>query len=137
MALMEWKEVYSVGSNLLDTQHRQLIDLVNDLDGDVDLGEVLAGLCHYGEAHFRDEEALMAAAEYPEIDRHRSQHKAFRAWLENVVALHGSGGDAAVARRDVHSYLKVWLANHLLVFDQALQPYLEQGRAEPGKLKVL
>ncbi len=125
MALMVWKDDYSVGNALLDGQHKRLIELVNDVDSDADLGAVLDGLRDYGEVHFKAEESLLEAANYPELEPHRQQHDAFRAWLAEVIAAHGSGGDAAVVRRDVHHYLSVWLANHLLVVDKAFEPWLE------------
>ncbi len=124
MALMVWKDAYSVGNEELDSQHRQLIELVNRLDGKADLAEVLDGLSHYAETHFRTEEGLLEIVDYPDLEEHRKYHAAFRSWLDGVIATHRSGGDTAVARRDVHHYLCVWLANHLLVHDQAFVPWL-------------
>jgi len=129
MALMKWKAAYSVGNEVLDDQHRQLIDLVNKLDSDADLDEVLEGLRRYCETHFQTEEDLLATAAYPGLKEHRKMHDAFRAWLDGMIAAHRSGGDAAVARRDIHHYLSVWLANHLLVQDQAFAPWMTD--AEP------
>jgi hemerythrin len=128
---MVWKDAYSVGNERLDAQHRKLIETVNALDGDAGLGGILDSLREYADTHFRDEEHLLAATEYPELDQHRSHHKAFRAWLDRVVTAHRSGGDAAVSRQDVHAYLKVWLANHLLVYDQAYVAHLKWAGLEP------
>ena len=125
MALMVWKDAYSVGNALLDSQHKQLIDLVNELNGDAELAAVLAGLQRYGDVHFRAEESLLEAVGYPDLEQHRKYHQAFRDWLEGVVEAHRSGGDAAVARQDIHNYLCVWLANHLLVYDKAFEPWLD------------
>ncbi len=126
MARMEWKDAYGVGNELLDDQHRQLIELVNQLGGDGDLAEVLDGLGRYAETHFETEEGLLEAAGYPDLEEHRKYHAAFRNWLDDVVATHRAGGDAAVARRDVYHYLCVWLANHLLVQDQAFASWLAE-----------
>ncbi len=133
MAKMVWKDAYSVGNERLDAQHRKLIETVNALDGDAGLGGVLDSLREYADTHFRDEERLLAATSYPDLEQHHSHHRAFRAWLDNVVAAHR--GDTAVSRRDVHAYLKVWLANHLLVHDQAFKSHLEWAASNlvPGK----
>lgn len=125
MATMQWKDEYSVGNELLDGQHRRLIELVDALGGDADLGEVLDGLRQYGDAHFRAEEDLLQTTDYPDLEKHRSYHDAFRTWLEDVAEAHRSGGTGAPAREDVQSYLRVWLANHLLVYDKAFEPYLK------------
>lgn len=129
MAKMVWKDAYSVGNERLDAQHRKLIETVNALDGDAGLGGVLDSLRDYADTHFRDEERLLAATSYPDLDRHHSQHMAFRGWLDGILAAHRSGGDAAVSRQDVYAYLKVWLANHLLVYDRAFAEHLK--RTEP------
>ena len=124
MAQMEWQEAYSVGNPVLDSQHKELIALVNKVGGDVDLGEVLAGLRRYGETHFETEESLLEAAGYPDLEEHKKFHDAFRNWLGGVMAAYRAGEDDAAVRRDIHHYLCVWLANHLLVHDKAFASWL-------------
>ena len=124
MAKMVWKDEYSVGNKMLDTQHRQLIDLVNRLDGNEALDRVLEDLAHYADAHFRDEESLLEAANYPDLDQHRTQHRAFSAWLNWILEQHRSKVDSIAIRGDLQTYLRVWIANHLLVFDMAFKRWL-------------
>lgn len=73
------------------------------------------------------------------LDRHRSYHKAFRVWLAGVTDAHRAGGDSATARRDIHSYLRVWLANHVLVYDKAYAPWLKRraGGAGPARAQAI
>ncbi len=130
MALMVWRDEFSVGNEKLDSQHRHLVELINELKGDTDLGIVLAGLRAYASEHFREEEAQMEAAGYPELERHRYYHRAFQGWLDDVTATYRAGGDAAAMRQDLHSYLNVWLANHMLVYDKAFEPWLKKDSAE-------
>ncbi len=129
MASMIWNDEYSVGNERLDAQHRKLMETVNALGGDAGLGGVLDSLREYADTHFRDEERLLEAASYPDLNQHRSHHRAFRAWLDGVVAAHR--GDAAVSRRDVYAYLKVWMANHMRVYDQAYVTHLKWAGSEP------
>ena len=125
MARMVWKDAYSVGNEVLDSQHKELIELVNEVNGDADLAEVLEGLRHYREVHFRTEEDLLQAADYPDLEEHRKFHDAFRSWLDGVMAAHRTGHDDDAVRWNVHHYLCVWLANHLLVHDKAFAPWLK------------
>lgn len=60
MAPIKWDESYSVGEAVIDRQHRGLIDLINALDDDVEVGFVLDQLTLYVADHFRTEEELMA-----------------------------------------------------------------------------
>ena len=126
MALMVWKDAYSVGNEVLDNQHKQLIELINKLGSDADLAEVLEGLRRYGETHFQTEEGLLAAAGYPDLAEHQKFHDAFRAWLDGVMEAYQPSGDDVAVRRDIHHYLCVWLANHLLVQDQAFASWVAE-----------
>lgn len=128
---MAWKEEYSVGNDLLDEQHQRLIEIVNRIEGDEPIGDLLTELERYATEHFREEERLIEAAGYPEIDKQKQQHNAFRAWLDRLRQQHQAGGDQAVARQDLHSYLRVWLANHLLVYDMAFKSWLESSDDPP------
>lgn len=126
MGTMIWKDEYSVGNELLDAQHRRLLDLVNRLDGDEPLGRVLEELAGYADTHFRDEENLIEAAGYPGLTQQKNQHKAFRAWLDRTLNSCRSDGEASVTRRDLYAYLSVWIANHPMVYDAAFTPWLEK-----------
>lgn len=126
MGTMVWKDEYSVGNELLDAQHRGLIDLVNRLDGGEPLDRMLEELTLFAGTHFRDEERLLEAAGYPDLVQQKKQHKAFQAWLDRNLDTCRSGGEASVARRDLYAYLSVWIANHLMVYDAAFTPWLEK-----------
>ncbi len=126
---MVWKDDYSVGNELLDAQHRGLIELVNRLDSDEPLDRVLEELARYAREHFRDEERLLKAAGYPGIVQQRNQHKAFRVWLDRTRGTERSGGASSGTRRDLHAYLCVWIANHMLVQDAAFKSWLEKRSA--------
>jgi hemerythrin len=125
MGNMVWKEEYSVGNALLDEQHRRLIELVNRVDGDEPLDDILVALQNYAEEHFRDEERLLESVGYPDLDKQQHQHGAFSAWLDRLHRQHREEGDSAVTRHDLQRYLRVWLANHLLVYDMAFKSWLE------------
>jgi hemerythrin-like metal-binding protein len=122
---MIWKEEYSVGNDLLDAQHRRLIELVNRVDGEESLDDILAELERYAEEHFRDEERLLESVGYPDLDKQQHQHAAFSSWLERLHREHREDGGGAVTRHDLQRYLRVWLANHLLVYDMAFKSWLK------------
>lgn len=124
MVFMEWDEAYSVGVPTLDAQHRNLIRLINLLESGEAKGESLAAvldaLDRYVHEHFSEEERLMAAARYEDLEAHRAEHRAFAAWLDSVKTAYHSGGEAKYYIADtVNAYLKKWLAEHILVVDMA------------------
>lgn len=126
---LAWKDEYSIGDDLADEQHRKLIETINQIESDVPLDQILRTLSRYAEEHFSHEERLMAESGFPDLAQHRLQHKAFKAWLEYVVTAQGNGaGDRpAPTRRDIQAYLRVWLANHMLVYDQAIKAWREKS----------
>ncbi len=76
-----WEDTYGSGHRLIDDQHMRLFTLANAvlsaaLEGQapaVTEGRVDELLFHT-EKHFRDEEALLAKAGYPDLPQHRTEH---------------------------------------------------------------
>jgi hemerythrin-like metal-binding protein len=92
MALIEWREDFSVGVPEVDHEHRELIELINqahaELGGGVSgaalsaealphdsaaefLGEIHARIA----GHFALEEKVMRAARYDHLGRHKAAHE--------------------------------------------------------------
>ncbi|MBI2568602.1 MAG: hemerythrin family protein [Candidatus Schekmanbacteria bacterium] len=130
MPFLNWSSKLSVGVELIDTQHKKLIDLINTLHdammarkGRDVLGQVLTDLIDYTKAHFSAEEKLMGAHAYPASADHFAKHKDL---VNQVVALQKrfAGGDLTLTL-DVMTFLKDWLNNHILGTDFKLGEYLK------------
>ena len=122
MAFMEWKDEMSVGVAALDEQHKVLIGLINMLDEKERTGDavsyVISELERYVREHFRDEEEMMVAAGYPELEPHKAEHKSFEEWLDSVKVAYAAGGETRYyIAENVNAYLKGWLTNHILIID--------------------
>ncbi len=122
MVFMEWKDEMSVGVAALDDQHRGLIGLINMLDEREQTGDtvsyVISELERYVREHFRDEEAMMAAAGYPELEPHKTEHRRFEDWLGSVKGAYAAGGETRFyMAENVNAYLNGWLTNHILIID--------------------
>lgn len=125
MATLKWQDSYSVGNAHLDAQHKSLIELINRLDDKAKVGEVLDGLGRYVAEHFRDEERMLEASGFPDLEAHRMLHRAFEAWLNEKQEAFRRGRGSTVLRDSMQSYLKVWLTNHILFADRAYSRYLK------------
>lgn len=137
MALLAWSETYSVGNAMLDSDHRILINLLNQLHDATETGQsrevvgtVVNVLAEYTEHHFRREETLMAAAGYPGLAAHRATHHDLET---RVRALRDrwNGGDRSVVDDEVLEMLKKWLTEHILGADKSYRPWVE-GIADNG-----
>jgi len=133
---MIWKDSYSVGSLVLDRQHRRLFDLLNDLHGAIELGvdreqlqNLLRMLERYSLIHFEDEEQVMAAVKYPQLTAHRADHLAFKLKVARFRDQLLKGElDAAV----VLDFMKEWLLEHILKADQKFAPFIIAAEDAPS-----
>lgn len=141
MALMAWSEAYGVGNALLDSDHRILIDLLNQLDDAVDTGQsrevvgtVVNVLVEYTEHHFRREEAIMRAADFPGLAQHESEHRSLEGRVRDLRD-RWAAGDRGVLGEEVLTFLKKWLTEHILGADKSYRPWIEgsAGSGDPAR----
>ncbi len=134
MAVFQWSNAYQTGLEEVDLQHRQLVDMLNQLDeartvgGDSQLIlELLDGLSAYTRYHFSTEERLMADPGFAtdEASRHQAEHQAF---IEQVGQVQSSAhGDASLVSDTLIEFLTHWLAEHILGSDQRMATLLKHG----------
>ena len=91
MVKIEWNERLSVGDELIDGQHKQLLKKLNDLSKSIEKGEgietvnrTLDFMIDYTNFHFNTEENRMKKEKYPELEYHRDQHQEFVNTLKNL-----------------------------------------------------
>ena len=82
MAAIEWSNDLSVGVELIDSDHKTLIDLIKLVANSIEagqtaktIGDVVELLYEYTEFHFIREEVLMEACGYSDLDNHRKVHQ--------------------------------------------------------------
>lgn len=128
MALFEWKDEFSVGVSLMDQHHQKLISIVNTIHdamkegkGNERIGGALTDLLDYTNYHFREEERLMAEADYPELDEHKKTHLHFVSKLEEFREKAGDKDHSYFLSFDVSKFLIDWLINHIGKMDKRYQ----------------
>ena len=77
---LAWRPAYTSGHPLIDAQHRQLFALANEALGRASQGyegvrPVLDRLLRHCEEHFADEERILAAAGYGDLNAHARSHR--------------------------------------------------------------
>lgn len=118
MEKIEFTKDLELGIDLIDAQHRRLIDLINSLvemnatgaSRDA-LAEVLDELSQYIFEHFEAEEAFMLEAGYRGLAAHREQHAAF---VKKCIGFQGKfrAGEARL-EADILIFLAGWLVHHI------------------------
>jgi hemerythrin len=130
MPFMVWSENLSVGVEELDSDHKRIVAMLNELyDGIAAQNgkELLAGLLDrleaFTENHFANEEKLFAVANYPEAEAHMKEHNQMAAWSRKTLKEFRSGPLGAPSL-EAMSYLKDWLSDHILYSDKRYGPHL-------------
>ncbi|RUM95191.1 hemerythrin-like metal-binding protein [Pseudaminobacter arsenicus] len=125
MTLIEWKSHYSVGVEAVDHEHRELIDLINELheslvadaaqpDVTAFLGEIFRGIS----AHFALEERFMREHGYDQFDEHKQAHEQL---LENIRdIMDGYDADPEGSSRQLSRRLDAWFTLHFKTHDARL-----------------
>jgi hemerythrin-like metal-binding protein len=124
MTFFQWSDDLSVGVNMIDSQHKKLIALINKLSdsakgkGEIDPYEVFAELSDYVSTHFSDEEALMIDNNYAGYDSHVKEHNEFTQEMLRFRQLLDSGD--ILVNDQILTFLKGWLFNHIMKIDKQL-----------------
>lgn len=123
---------YLTGIELIDSEHRQLFALVNEVHALVhdefifdkydEIMRILTELRNYTEMHFHDEEAYMEEINYPELDAQRRAHNAFIEKLVdiNFEELENLDDNQQEYLLDILDFLAKWLVNHILRMDKLI-----------------
>lgn len=136
MPIINWSPDFSVGVGSIDTDHKVLIHLINELDDAIRRGEpkgtvsrVLDALLDYTDYHFTREEALMAACGYPEIGPHKRTHAMLRAQVHDIRDRYRRNPESIHAR-EVLAFLKNWLSAHIIGRDKRYAPFMLRARQQ-------
>jgi hemerythrin len=128
--LFRWTEEYQVGIGFVDTQHKQLVDIINWLHqaivsgkGKQVVGKMLEELIRYTKAHLTAEEKVLQSCGYPEfLALHIENERLAYAVLE----FHQKLMSNELALTDtVADFLKDWLGQHILNVDSNCAPFLK------------
>ncbi|MCX7984839.1 MAG: bacteriohemerythrin [Bacteroidetes bacterium] len=130
MPLIQWTSDLSVNVSKFDTQHKRLIDLINELHDAMKVGKgnqilhkILEDMMQYTKTHFADEEALMKQYNYPGYTIQKIQHDKFVQELQDLQRKLLS--NTTTLTMEVMNFLKQWLTNHIQKTDKAYAPFFE------------
>ena len=141
---MEWSEKFNIGIDVIDNQHRQILDYINALEkiratgAREQIKDVFDDLIDYTQSHFSFEENLLAQVNYQFLPSHRSIHELFVKRLKDYRQRFDNGESVV---DDLHRLLSKWLINHIQHDDQDyidavrdnMLHYLRSQEQEKGK----
>ena len=132
MARLEWSPKYLTGIDAIDSDHQGLFRAINDLHDRLagaseakDVEDTLNMLVDYVDAHFAREEALMQAADYPDVVEHTSTHRRISRQVHDYQTACEENGRII----DVDAFLDFlgnWLKGHIAMTDTDYIPYVKK-----------
>ena len=128
MSLIQWLDArFLLGVEEMDQTHREFIDLLNQAytAPPETFGEGFAALAAHTEAHFANDDRLMAACRFPPIQEHQGEHRKVLAEMRHFAA-RAAAGNPALARRYLCEGLSCWFVQHAATMDSALAGHVKR-----------
>lgn len=129
MALIEWKDEFSVGVPDVDHEHQELIGLINDLhdamssgSGNVTVMDFLGEIYARISAHFALEEKIMRDRKYDEYAEHKAEHEALLDKLRDIMDDYEE--NAYFSDEEFSSAVEKWFTDHFKTRDARLHRHL-------------
>ena len=127
----EFDETLVTGNEMIDGQHKELIDKINKLLDSCEVGndkltaiKTLDYLADYTDFHFGEEEKLQESISYPGIEQHKKEHEKLRRVVEELhEMLEEQEGPTEAFVAQVQENVINWLDNHIKGFDRSVAEY--------------
>jgi len=125
---VEWKPAYSVGNLTLDSQHKKLLLLCNQLAANVlvsdsekadDFHRILHELSEYSRDHFETEEAILKKLRSPDLVAQKEDHLEYTKLIAETTYLSSMSG--FVDRLELQKFVSQWWVEHILQKDMVFR----------------
>ena len=127
----EFTDDLVTGNTVIDSQHKELIDKINDLlksceerSNQSGAARMLNYLADYTEFHFREEEGLQESISYPGIKEHKQKLEELRNTVQELHdMLMEEDGPSDAFVNAVQEKVRDWLYYHIQTFDRSVAEY--------------
>lgn len=138
---INWSKKFEVGYKRIDEQHKELVNILNDLyeanvskdslnkDGISKIHSILKRLIDYTNYHFSIEEKIMKAVEYKDFKNHITKHRNFMDKIVEEINTYINGKNLDLD--EFTQFLRDWLFHHISIEDKRFVNQLKE------KLKAL
>ena len=125
-----WDNVYSVGFEPIDNQHKELVKIINEIFDVCKQGDAVANsiflkmitkTTDYAGLHFSDELKYIREAGFPNVKEHKQMHDNFVETLSQSIQEFKEGKAVPI---ELARFLKKWLLTHIAEQDKQYAPYL-------------
>ena len=143
--LVKWSNTLSCGLQIIDEQHKGLVNLVNDLFNHVTGNEeeehkyfnkVIQEAVKYVKIHFATEEKIMIATKFQSYTEHKKAHELFILTVVDRIKEYKTGKKMTL--NTFTKFLKDWILSHIAVMDKQYFEHFKRlaSRKADGKLSI-
>lgn len=133
MAYFEWADDMVIDQGAIDEDHKNLVNLVNELHTATSVGKgqevierIMTDLITYTKEHLHREEQIMAAINFPNLERHKIGHQQFADKLNALQAQFEAG--SIIVASQLSTVLRDWLSLHIRRSDKEIKVFLQKSR---------
>ena len=126
----KWEDIYNTSIASIDTQHKVIIKILNELyevvlvkKEESKLSDILNELVQYTVYHFQEEEKMFEKHTFVEEEEHKIEHQKFIDKVEQFGKMLESRKDFLAI--DLIDFLKDWLIEHIMITDQKYVVYFK------------
>ena len=126
---MKWTKDCRLGIDHIDSQHRllfaianELIDFENPMEEAPEFKFLLNHLRQYVDDHFKSEEKYMQNIQYPDLDDHTQKHQEI---VEEINELLKGIKTLNELKEKMDVLLKKWIKEHILMEDKKIADWME------------
>ncbi len=114
---VQWNPRYSVGSETLDDQHRDILAQCNALadyvadtgqEGDLKFHELFNELMARAREHFASEEDLLTRCAYPMLEEHQNERDEFEYLAADIITTENFD------KLELQRFLALWWVGHII-----------------------
>lgn len=131
MSLIIWDDSLITGINVIDAQHKILINKVNKLDSCIQnedsfnsLSILLDELLEYTIYHFEMEEELFNKYDYADKESHLKEHDTFTSYIKGFLNIKNRNN--ILEAEKLLKYLNNWIVYHIKEVDMKYVPFLKE-----------
>ena len=123
-----WATGFDLGDHEINRQHRRLVDLANEVErlsrqalGGKAAERIIDALAAYTVTHFAYEERALERTGYPDLERHREEH---RRLVDQVMNFKRRINRGEHVGPELLEFIKDWLTQHIQGSDRAYAPWM-------------
>jgi hemerythrin len=133
--LVAWSDIYITGIELIDEQHKELVNLTNHLyracldgDGRLVFKEVMHRLVNYVKFHFGAEIKLLEKINFPDYHDHKKQHEDLVKDILDAISNYDDSDSKKFMPNVFVRTLKDWIFTHIAVSDKIYSTYVTEQK---------